>query len=73
MIKFTDIMLIRMEKEARKNPDNPGWQQFMKELGPKAKLAQQKKELIKKGVLDAQDVGETTAGAVASIAQSWVK
>ena len=34
MLKFTDIMLIRMEKEARKNPDNPGWQQFMKELGP---------------------------------------
>ena len=51
MLKFTDIMLIRMEKEARKNPDNPGWQQFMKELGPlKAKPAQQKKQLVKKGV-----------------------
>ena len=60
MLKFTDIMLIRMEKEARKNPDNPGWQQFMKELGPlKAKLAQQKKQLVKQGVpLGRQDVGE---------------
>ena len=75
MLKFTDIMLIRMEKEARKNPDNPGWQQFMKELGPlKAKLAQQKKQLVKKGVsLGRQDVGETatsgatSAGAIAAV------
>jgi len=75
MLKFTDIMLIRMEKEARKNPDNPGWQEFMKELGPlKAKLAQQKKELMKKGMpLGRQDVGETTAGAVASVAQPMGK
>lgn len=60
MLKFTDIMLIRMEKVARKNPENPAWQQFMKELGPlRAKIAQQKKQLVKQGVpLGRQDVGE---------------
>ena len=69
MLKFTDIMLIRMEKEARKNPDNPGWQQLMKELGPlKAKLAQQKKQLVKKGVpLGRQDVGETATSGATSV------
>ena len=75
MLKFTDIMLIRMEKAARKYPENPDWQQFLKELGPvRAKLAQQKKELMKQGVpQDVQDVGETVAGDVGSIAQSMNK
>ena len=75
MLKFTDIMLIRMEKAARKDPENPISQTFMKELGPlRAKLAQQKKQLVKQGVpLGRQDVGETTAGAVASVAQPMGK
>ena len=75
MLKFTDIMLIRMEKAARKYPENPDWQQFLKELGPvRAKLAQQKKELLKQGVpLGRKDVGETatsgatSAGAIAAV------